>query len=327
MSRVPGSLPLRGYAVSFREHRLRNAPQGPTVEPCHNRSPCAPDFGYRVAMLRTMALFGSCLFVGLLGKAAEAAAPTAGSPAPHFELTNTRWQALSVESLVAGTGLASAWFFTGGPRKTCRWCDSNAFDEGVRSTLKASEPRAPALVSHGLSVVAVPALTLTGLIVPAYRDERTRHGLEDSWIVLNTFLITTAIGDLTKHLVARERPTFHHRSESETEFSNLPNEHNKSFFSLDTAWAFAIASSGATLAHLRGYSSANYIAVGGGCTRPRRWNATHRRRRSLDDGRNYGRRRGDRYRNCRTDAASRSTPHRIRRVHRPPPHARSDGRD
>jgi membrane-associated phospholipid phosphatase len=211
-----------------------------------------------------MALFSSCLFVGLLGKVAEAAAPTAGSPDPHFELKNTRWQALSVESLAAGTGLASAWFFTGGPRKTCHWCDSNTFDEGVRSTLKASEPRAPALVSHGLSVVAVPALTLTGLIVPAYRDERTHHGLEDSWIVLNTFLITTAIGDLTKHLVARERPTFHHHSERETEFSNLPSEHNKSFFSLDTAWAFAIASSGATLAHLRGYSSANYIAVGGG---------------------------------------------------------------
>ena len=45
---------------------------------------------------------------------------------------------------------------------------------------------------------------------------------------------------------------------------NYPNERNKSFFSLDTAWAFAIASSATTLSYLHGYSSTKYVAIGSG---------------------------------------------------------------
>jgi membrane-associated phospholipid phosphatase len=110
----------------------------------------------------------------------------------------------------------------------------------------------------------VPVLALTGLILPAHNDRELHRGLEDSWIVANTFLLTSALGDYTKHLVARERPAFHHHIEGQTEFSSYPKERNKSFFSLDTAWAFSIVSSAATLAHLRGYSSRNYIMLGGG---------------------------------------------------------------
>jgi membrane-associated phospholipid phosphatase len=199
------------------------------------------------------------LFVGF-----SAQMTLAASPQRHYDLENTTKEALLVETLGASAGLAGAWLLTGGPRKDCRWCTANVFDESVRSTLKADEPRAPALISHGLSVVAVPTLTLTGLIVPAYRDGQTMRGLEDSWIVVNTFLLTTAVGDFTKHVIARQRPTFHHKTDQNTEFSTYPMERNKSFFSLDTAWAFAIVSSGATLARLHGYSSATPIALGGG---------------------------------------------------------------
>lgn len=200
--------------------------------------------------------FGTCSW--FIPKEASAAGSV------HYDLARTNWQALSVESLSALGAYGGVWLATGGPRATCRWCDSNGFDESVRSTLRAPHPRTIGFLSHGVSLGAVPALALTGLIVPAYRDAEMGRALADTWIVANTFLITTAVGDLAKHWVARERPSFHHGVQAETEMRNFPNERNKSFFSLDTAWAFAIASSATTLAHLHGYESRNYIAIGGG---------------------------------------------------------------
>lgn len=184
--------------------------------------------------------------------------------ADHYELKNTQWQSLLGESAIGAGAYAGAWLFVGKSSKQCRWCRSNQFDEAIRHALRADDPRPPAFISHGLSVVAIPVLGLTGLIAPAYVDDKWQRGLEDTWIVANTFLATSAIGELVKQIVARERPAFHFESESATEFATWPSERNKSFFSLDTAWAFAIASSSTTLACLRGYSTAPYIAIGGG---------------------------------------------------------------
>jgi membrane-associated phospholipid phosphatase len=180
----------------------------------------------------------------------------------HYDLKHANWQFLLGESAVSAGAYAATWLLP--PSKTCRWCMSNAFDESVRGALRAQDPRPAAFISHTLAVGAVPVLGLTGLIAPAGMDQRLDRGVEDAWIVVNTFAITSAVGETVKRLVARERPAFHLEAESATEFANLPGERNKSFFSLDTAWAFSIASSSATLAYLRGYSSAPYIAVGGG---------------------------------------------------------------
>lgn len=211
-------------------------------------------------MRRPYAAIVICLgtFSWFIPKEAAAAGPA------HYDLARTNWEALSIESLSALGAYGGVWLATGGPRATCRWCDSNGFDESMRSSLRAPHPRTIGFLSHGVSLGAVPALALTGLIVPAYRDGETGRALSDAWIVANTFVITTAVGNLAKHWVARERPAFHHGMEAETEMRNFPNERNKSFFSLDTAWAFAIASSATTLAHLHGYESRNYIAIGGG---------------------------------------------------------------
>ena len=209
-------------------------------------------------MRKTSAAFAMGIAVVIASRSAVAAEPA------HYDLDRTSWQALSVESLAAVTAYSGAWLVSRVPRETCSQCNSNSFDESVRSALRANHPRTVGFLSHGVSVGAVPVLALTGLIVPAYRDQQLHRGLEDTWIVANAFLITTAFGDLTKHWVARERPAFHHGLQSQTEMRNYPNERNKSFFSLDTAWAFAIASSATTLSHLHGYSSTKYVAIGSG---------------------------------------------------------------
>lgn len=180
----------------------------------------------------------------------------------HYDLKRTSWQFLLGESAIGLGAYAGAWLFTGGPKTECKWCTANSFDVSIRSALRASDPRPPAFISHAISVGAIPILGLTGLITPAGLDKQWHRGLEDAWIVVNTFAITSAIGETVKHIVARERPAFHYEVEAATEFASYPSEHNKSFFSLDTAWAFAIASSSTTLAYLRGYSSAPYIAIG-----------------------------------------------------------------
>lgn len=201
----------------------------------------------------------------MLSTRAAPAVPSAAEAAPrHFELERTSTQFLMGESAVVLGAYASAWWLTGGPKTSCRWCASNSFDASIRRSLRADNPRPPALISHALSVGAIPVLGLTSLIAPAGLDGHWHRGLEDTWIVVNTFGVTTAIGEAIKHLVARERPAFHYEAETATEFATYPSERNKSFFSLDTAWAFAIASSSTTLAFLRGYSTAPYVGIGGG---------------------------------------------------------------
>lgn len=60
----------------------------------------------------------------------------------------------------------------------------------------------------------------TGLIAPAGLDKQWHRGLEDAWIVFNTFAITTAIGETFKNMVARERPAFYYEAESVSEFAS-----------------------------------------------------------------------------------------------------------
>lgn len=201
--------------------------------------------------------------VGLVAQLAWVNSAAADAP-QHHELENNGWQFLLGESAVGASAYLGAWLLAGDASRSCRWCQTNRFDGSVRNALRADDPRPPAFVSHALSVGAIPVLGLTGLIAPAYLDRSWRHGIEDVWIVTNSFIVTSAIGEWVKRSVARERPAFHYEVESQTEFSTWPGEKNKSFFSLDTAWAFAIASSSTTLAYLRGYSTAPYIAVGGG---------------------------------------------------------------
>ncbi|MGE5783910.1 MAG: phosphatase PAP2 family protein [Myxococcales bacterium] len=204
------------------------------------------------------------LLVALLAFAPKHALGAGKLDQRHYDLQNTSPTALLGESAVALGMLGGAWAVTGGPSARCWWCNSNGFDESLRNLLRANDPGPPALISHALSMGAIPAMSLIGLVGPAALDQHWQRGLEDSWILANTILVTTAIGDLVKHSIARERPSFHHRVESVTEFATWPEQRNKSYFSLDTAWAFAIVSSAATLAYSRGYSTAPVIAAGGG---------------------------------------------------------------
>lgn len=161
----------------------------------------------------------------------------------------------AVVALFVGFSVAA-----GDPATSCRWCGTNAFDTAVRDALVARDARAAAAWSHALSMAVAPVLALGAVIVPAAFAGRGRHGAQNVVIVLNVFLLVTALADGVKKLADRTRPGVHFGRVAEIEASAAPLEHHLSFFSGDTAWAFALAASAATLAHLRGYPHARRVA-------------------------------------------------------------------
>jgi membrane-associated phospholipid phosphatase len=118
-------------------------------------------------------------------------------------------------------------------------------------------------VSHGVSLGAVPLLAIGSSVLEASAAKHGEYALQDAWLITNTVLLTTAIGNTVKKNVARRRPAFTHGVGNRTEAVDFPDEQFLSFFSLDTAWAFSIAASSTTLAYLRGYESAPGVLIGG----------------------------------------------------------------
>ncbi len=182
--------------------------------------------------------------------------------AEHHELQNTSTTALGVESAASIGSLAIVYTLAESPA-TCSWCRTNGFDTTVRHWLRADAPRWPGYVSHGVSLGLIPGVALGVLANGAYHDGQGHRFGEDAWIMANSFAVTSALAQAVKTSVARQRPSFHYGVEGKTEASNLPSEANLSFFSGDTAWAFNLAASGTTLAYLRGYRAAPYLAAGG----------------------------------------------------------------
>lgn len=181
-----------------------------------------------------------------------------------FELSRTDTESLALESAVSTALLGGSWMLAGSPRKRCRWCRVNSFDTSIRESLRSSHPRTAALLSHVTSLGLVPVVTLSWLAAPAWPDGRPQRALEDVWITLNGMALTTATAVVTKRVAARQRPAFHYVLAGDTEYRNQPFQENQSFFSVDTAWAFSIASSATTLAALHGYEAAPFIGIAGG---------------------------------------------------------------
>jgi membrane-associated phospholipid phosphatase len=179
-------------------------------------------------------------------------------------LKNTTPGFLALETAGSLVVLAGYSIALGAPPDTCKWCEPTGFDTWVRSGLVSSHPKTAGYVSHAVSLGVVPIGALAGLYGSAASEGHASSTWQDAWIMVNTFILTTGITDGTKKVVARERPGFYYGRQAETEAADHPDERNLSFFSGDTSWAFSLAACGSTLAFLRGYRAAPWIAVGTG---------------------------------------------------------------
>jgi membrane-associated phospholipid phosphatase len=189
------------------------------------------------------------------------AAPCAAADR-HYDLQNTSWQFLLAETGVSAVTLTA---FAIPAAETCRWCETNGFDDAIRDALRASNPRTVGHVSHVFAFGAAPLVAAGGALLPALEDRALRRAGADLWILANTLLFNTGFNEVFKRAVGRQRPAFHYGVQDETEASGMPSEENRSFFSLDTSFAFSAAACGTTLAYLHGYEIAPWI-LGGGAT-------------------------------------------------------------
>jgi membrane-associated phospholipid phosphatase len=133
----------------------------------------------------------------------------------------------------------------------CRWCSQNGVDEMIRRWVVADDRLQAAALSHQLSLGFLPILAILALVGPALFTTKRRAAIANFTMILNVFLLTTAIPGPFKAFTSRERPGFVHGTV--TEAINFPTERFASFFSGDTAWAFAFAGVAASVSWLRGY--------------------------------------------------------------------------
>jgi membrane-associated phospholipid phosphatase len=187
------------------------------------------------------------------------AAPCAAAER-HYELRNTSWQFLLAETGVSAVSLLA---FAIPARDTCGWCETNGFDDGIRNTLRASNPRTAGHVSHVFAFGAAPLVAIGGALLPAIEDRALRRAGTDMWILANTLAFTIGFNEVFKRAIGRQRPAFHYGVQGETEASDNPEEENRSFFSLDTSFAFSAAACGTTLAYLHAYEIAPWVLGGG----------------------------------------------------------------
>lgn len=152
----------------------------------------------------------------------------------------------------------------------CRWCDRdsqgndrlNAFDASTRAALRWHNPHAAQTASNVFSYALAPlAGAGIGALVAAY-DRRSENWLTDVTIIAQATVLSINVNQLSKLLVARERPDVHARSPEERTRSAKPDD-NLSFYSGHTSVAFALATSAGTVASMRHYRLAPLLWVTG----------------------------------------------------------------
>lgn len=185
---------------------------------------------------------------------------------PHatHALKNSAPKFLALETVGAGSVFAVYSLAAGSTPRECAWCVPPGFDTWARDRLVVENSRAAATASHVVSYGIIPLAAATGLLLPALNDRSGQHALQDAWITIDGLVLTLGVSQGTKKLTARRRPAFYYGREADTEYASSPSQANLSFFSGDTAAAFSLAASATTLAYLRGYAVAPWLAVGGG---------------------------------------------------------------
>jgi len=160
------------------------------------------------------------------------------------------------------TGGALLWIFTESVLKDqlapmdCRWCDGNGLDDGVRSALKWDDVSTARGISDATALLGPIAV----LSLDAVASDTWSIFGEDALVMIETAAIAMDVNQIFKFAVGRQRPFVRFG------MGGVPKpEHNLSFFSGHATWTFAMATSGATLAYMRGRKSGP-IVLGVGLT-------------------------------------------------------------
>jgi len=152
----------------------------------------------------------------------------------------------------------------------CRWCYRaddggdllNPYDGWVRHRLLWSDTRAAHIASTvGLGILE-PATQLGLTLLAANQAGSAKSFPLDALLITEATVVAGVLNQIAKFGFARERPFVHYLPRAPTAIRELtasPSDDNLSFFSGHTTIAFAIATSSATIATMRGYKLAPLI--------------------------------------------------------------------
>lgn len=152
----------------------------------------------------------------------------------------------------------------------CRWCYRaddggdllNPYDGWVRRRLLWKDTRAAHVASNvGLGLLE-PATQLGLTFLAANQAGSAKYFPLDALLITEATVIAGVLNQVAKFGFARERPFVHYLPRAPNAIRELaasPTDDNLSFFSGHTTIAFAIATSSATIATMRGYKLAPVI--------------------------------------------------------------------
>src|SRR6185295_11795265 len=121
----------------------------------------------------------------------------------------------------------------------CRWCGSNALDDGTRDLLRWDSPRTAATVSDASGFLVAPATSFVTLAAAAAHDGASHDTSKNVLIVLESVATSAALNQIVKFSVARERPYAFHGSSAKT-----TRDAHLSFFSGHTSLTTTLAAAG-----------------------------------------------------------------------------------
>jgi membrane-associated phospholipid phosphatase len=142
---------------------------------------------------------------------------------------------------------------------TCRWCEDNALDAGVRSKARWANTGLADTASY-VTAFALAPLAAFGLDAALASHHGKIRGLgADALVIAETVILAADVNQLVKFAVGRERPFVHALTADEKSTTSQPSDNNLSFFSGHSTLAFALAASSGTVASMRGYDGAPWV--------------------------------------------------------------------
>jgi len=186
-----------------------------------------------------------------LGITAVLAARTAlAQPAPPLRVDPAAGSAI----VVGGTALLFAGEVAKGALapKECRWCEPGALDVSARDALVWRDRATADRLSNLGAFALVPAATLGFTALAAHATSATDPVWLDAVVVAEAGVIAAGVNQVTKLVVARQRPSVRHGAAATA-------DDNLSFYSGHTSLAFSLAVASGTVASLRGFQQAPAI--------------------------------------------------------------------
>jgi membrane-associated phospholipid phosphatase len=158
-----------------------------------------------------------------------------------------------------GLGLSEALLKDRIADDRCSWCDGNAFDDRLRAGLRWSDPRAAHQLSNALvyGIAPASAFGLTALV--GWRAGRAADWPVNAFAVLEATILAADLTQLAKFRAGRARPYMRELGGDVDGAPGPAAEHNLSFFSGHTSFAFSLAVASGTVASMRGYRGAPVV--------------------------------------------------------------------